>query len=99
MYKTRMTESRCEACGSIYKSGDVVCACNKPWHIVKSEAGDERMQDLLMSRGFERGEDELGVIWLGPMGHRVRLFSDGEWWSDKSEHESLEEYLRLQFTT
>ena len=93
------TGRKCPDCGAIPypdTSGRMVCDCNnRVWYDKKGIPGSEAERTWLASNGFEETQDVQGdVYYVGPLGHIVHLFDNGEWTSDKArEGMSLESYV------
>jgi hypothetical protein len=97
MSRTRAA-SQCATCKQAPKedeSGRLTCACGTQWIRPWGVKGTPEEEALLELSGFMVAQDIQGdVYYVGPVGHIIHLYADGEWDSDKAPREqSLEDYL------
>jgi hypothetical protein len=98
MNRTR-SASECATCKQAPKeddeSGRLTCACGTSWVRCWGIKGTPEEEAILEQSGFRGTQDVQGdVYYVGPYGHIIHLYADGEWDSDKAPREQpLEDYL------
>ena len=87
----------CKGTPKASEDGRLRCRCaGKVWSGRKGVRGSDEEDIILTTAGFTMTADIQGdVYYLGPFGHIVWLFPEGEWFADKAPAEctSLEEYV------
>ena len=92
----------CPDCNEVPKgeNGIIKCACeNRHWEFVRGQKGTEAEEQYLLENGFVFAEhqDKSDTYYVGPFGHIIHLYGNGEWDSDKAPEETktLAEYFAL----
>ncbi|HXY78419.1 MAG TPA: hypothetical protein VEH47_06355 [Candidatus Acidoferrales bacterium] len=87
----------CKDTPKVADDGRLRCRCaDKVWAGRQGVRGSEEEYTFMTNAGFEMTGDVQGdVYYVGPFGHIVWLYPDGEWFADKApvEYLSLEEYV------
>lgn len=101
MENRKRATGKCPDCREIPKpdeSGRLRCACiRKAWTVRRGERGTDEEHIFLTKAGFQMMTDVQGdVYYVGPFGHIIWLYPEGEWCGDKAPAActSLEEYVK-----
>ena len=100
MDNRKRATGQCPDCKDTPKAGEdgrLRCRCaDKVWTGRKGVRGSDEEHIFLTKAGFEMTADiQNDVYYVGPVGHIVWLYPQGEWSADKAPAEctSLEEYV------
>lgn len=100
MENRKRATGQCPDCKDTPKAGEdgwLRCRCaDRVWSGRKGVRGGDDENFFLTRSGFEMTADIQGdVYYVGPFGHIIWLYEEGEWFADKAppESSSLVEYV------